>query len=307
MAMDIHIWIDNGEIWRYNGYGNSCYHYEGSVFTMTIDQMIARKEETGLTYEKIARLSGVPVGTVQKVLGKVTKSPRYDTLKALERVLGVEKPSGRVEEAEPVYGRAGNSGRNIHSNVLHTKAKNQGEYTLDDYYALPDDQRVELIDGVFYDMSAPYTTHQFIALGIFSQIKNYINSKKGKCIPLAAPCDVQLDKDDKTMVQPDVMIICDRDKIVKQKVYGAPDFVVEVLSDSTKKKDMTLKLSKYEKAGVKEYWIVDPDKQKIIVYDFAHDFDVSIYGFGDDVPIGLYDGKCRIDFKTILDEIKFLL
>ena len=156
-------------------------------------------------------------------------------------------------------------------------------------------------------MSAPYTTHQIIALDIFNQVKNHIRSKNGKCIPLAAPCDVQLDKDNKTMLQPDVMIICDRDKVVKQKVYGAPDFIVEVLSNSTKKKDMTLKMSKYENAGVREYWIVDPDKQKIIVYDFLHDFDVSIYGFEDSVPIGIYDGKCKVDFKQILEDISFLL
>ncbi|WP_026496502.1 Uma2 family endonuclease [Butyrivibrio sp. WCD3002] len=239
---------------------------------MTIDQMIRRKEELGLTYEQIAQRSGVPVGTVQKVLGKITKSPRYDTISALEKVLGAT-----------------------------------GEFTIEDYYALPDDQRVELIDGVFYDMSAPYTSHQIIALDIFTQIKNHIRSKKGKCIPLAAPCDVQLDKDNKTMLQPDVMIICDRDKVVKQKVYGAPDFIVEVLSKSTKKKDMTLKMTKYENAGVKEYWIVDPDKQKIIVYDFLHDYDVSIYGFEDEVPIAIYDGKCKVDFKQIIEDISFLL
>ena len=98
-----------------------------------------------------------------------------------------------------------------------------------------------------------------------------------------------------------------KDKIVKKNIFGCPDFIVEVLSSSTKKKDMSLKLAKYENAGVKEYWMVDPDKLKIIVYDFAHDYDVSIYGFEDKVPVGLYDGKLQIDFKPILDEISFLL
>lgn len=276
--------------------------HEG-VRHMTIDQMIRRKEELGLTYEQIAQRSGVPVGTVQKVLGKITKSPRYDTIGALEKVLGATERVGLEEPGVHFGASMAGSKTQRSSNTV----KYPGEFTLDDYYALPDDQRVELIDGVFYDMSAPYTTHQIIALDIFTQIKSYIMSKKGKCIPLAAPCDVQLDRDDKTMLQPDVMIICDRDKVVKQKVYGAPDFIVEVLSDSTKKKDMTLKLSKYENAGVKEYWIVDPDKQKIIVYDFLHDFDVSIYGFEDSVPIGIYDGKCKVDFKQISEDISFLL
>ena len=272
---------------------------------MTIEEMISRKNELGLTYEQIAKASGIPIGTVQKVLGGITRSPRYDTLMAIEQVLS-ENNSNSLEESSSTYGSpAGSSSRN--NTPVIKKDKLPGEYTLDDYYALPDDQRVELIDGVFYDMASPYTTHQIIALDIFTQVKNYISSKKGKCIPLAAPCDVQLDKDNKTMVQPDVMIICDKDKIIKRNVYGAPDFVVEVLSASTKKKDMSIKLSKYINAGVREYWIVDPDKQKIIVYDIEHDIDVSIYGFNDEVPVALYDGKLKVDFKPILEAISFLL
>ncbi len=85
----------------------------------------------------------------------------------------------------------------------------QGEYTLEDYYALPDDQRVELIDGVLYDMSAPYTTHQIASFEICMQLAAYINSQKGLCRALFAPVDVQLDCDDKTMLQPDVLVVCD--------------------------------------------------------------------------------------------------
>ncbi len=273
---------------------------------MTIEEMMKRKGDLGLTYEEIAGMSGVPIGTVQKVLGGITKSPRYDTLLALEKVLGEDSASNCVREDSAIYD-AGDAKGVTGNAALSTAGKNHGEFTIEDYYALPDEQRVELIDGVFYDMSAPYMSHQMIALDIYSQIRDYINSKNGNCIPFAAPCDVQLDKDDKTMVQPDVMIICDRDKIAKKKVYGAPDFVIEILSESTKKKDMTLKLTKYENAGVKEYWIVDSDKKRIIVYDFANDYDVSIYGFEDSVPIGIYDGKCKIDFKPILEDISFLM
>ncbi len=273
---------------------------------MTREEMMKRKGDMGLTYEEIAKMSGVPMGTVQKVLGGITRSPRYDTLLALEKVLGVDSASKCLRENEPVFDASDPKGI-IGNAALKKAGKNPGEYTIEDYYALPDEQRVELIDGVFYDMGAPYTTHQMISADIMTQIKNYIKSKNGNCIPFAAPCDVQLDMDDKTMVQPDVMVICDRDKIVKQKIYGAPDFVVEILSESTKKKDMTIKMAKYANAGVKEYWIVDPDKQKIIVYDFANDFDVSIYGFEDTVPVGIYDGECKIDFKAILEDISFLL
>lgn len=88
----------------------------------------------------------------------------------------------------------------------------------------------------------------------------------GSCRPLIAPMDTQLDCDEKTMVQPDVAILCRNDKIKKWGIYGAPDFVLEVISPSTRRKDYTKKLSKYMTAGVREYWILDPCQQKLIVY-----------------------------------------
>ena len=184
--------------------------------------------------------------------------------------------------------------------------KKQGEYTLEDYYALPDERRVELIDGVIYDMSAPTTIHQLIGLEIWGQLQKFIRKKKGTCIPFAAPVDVQLDCDDRTMVQPDVLVVCDRDKIIKRCIYGAPDFVVEVLSPSTKRKDGIIKLSKYISAGVREYWIVDPDKKQVVVYDFQKEDYPVIYGFGGEIPVGIFDGECQIDFAEIYEYMRFL-
>ena len=254
---------------------------------MTIKEMIERKKEWGYSYAQIAELSGLPVGTVQKVMGGITESPRYDTLMALEKVFCQDTPS---MVCEPSYAY---------------NVKKQGEYTLEDYYQIPDDQRVELIDGVIYDMSAPTSTHQIIAGNLFAQLLNYVRSKKGKCMPMISPLDVQLNCDNKTMVQPDVVVVCDRDKIIKRCVYGAPDLVVEVLSPYTKKKDMTLKMHKYADAGVKEYWIIDPDKQKIIVYDFMKN-DYSIYGFNSMIPVGIWDGDCVVNFQEIYDYVSFL-
>ncbi len=184
--------------------------------------------------------------------------------------------------------------------------KKQGSYTLEDYYALPDDRRVELIDGVIYDMGAPTSVHQLFAGEFYNQIKNYIKKKKGNCMPLISPVDVQLDCDDKTMVQPDVLIVCDRDKVIPRCVYGAPDFVIEVLSPSTKKKDMTKKLQKYMDAGVCEYWIVDPKQRRVLVYDFSTETYPTIYGFEDEIPVGLYGGDLKIDMKEVFAEAEFL-
>ena len=136
--------------------------------------------------------------------------------------------------------------------------------------------------------------------------RNYIKDKKGKCKTYVSPIDVQLDRDDKTMVQPDVMVVCDRDKIINRCLYGAPDFVVEILSPSTSKKDSTIKLKKYKDAGVREYWMVDPDKKKVVVYDWNKSDMPVVYGFDAKVPVGIFDGECVIDFEEIYVEIAFL-
>ncbi len=161
---------------------------------MTIQEMCQRKQQLGYSYEKIAELSNLPLSTVQKVLGGITKSPRYDTLRALESVF--EKPTAQMIAEAP---------------LSYSYGKKQGEFTLEDYYRIPDDIRVELIDGVIYDMAAPTSLHQLICLEIASALREYIRKNRGNCIPLASPVDVQLDCDEKTMLQPDVLIVCDRE------------------------------------------------------------------------------------------------
>lgn len=257
---------------------------------MTIQEMNERRKELGYSYEKLAEVSGVPVGTVQKVLGGITKSPRYDTLFALERALKPYEPF-MVRESVAVYG-----------------GKNPGEYTTEDYFALPDEKRVELIDGVLYDMAAPTFMHQTIGTEIFARIRDYIRKKKGKCIPGMSPIDVQLDCDDKTIVQPDVLVICDKNKIVKGRIYGAPDFIAEVLSPSTVKKDTSLKVAKYAQAGVREYWIVDSKRESVIRYTLNDDeyYDISLYTFKDEVPVHIFQDECKINFKEIYEYIEFM-
>ena len=213
-------------------------------------------------------LSGVPLGTIQKIFSGETESPRYDTLQALEQLFS---------EKTTVYEKAS------------YQADRNGSYTLDDYYALPDEQRVELIDGYFYDMSAPTFGHQSIGGEIYRQIANYILEHKGNCRPFIAPVDVQLDCDNKTMVQPDVGIICDPSKIKKFGIYGAPDFLVEVISPSTQRKDYTLKLSKYMNAGVREYWIVNPLTKIVNVFDLEKEELSDQYRFDDDIQVCIYD------------------
>ena len=253
---------------------------------MTIQEMRDKKKEKGYTYAQMAELSGVPLGTIQKIFSGETESPRYDTLLALEQIFTEQSV---VCEAAASY-----------------KTDRNGSYTLDDYYALPEDQRVELIDGYFYTMLSPTFGHQSIAGEIHRQIANYIMEHNGSCRPFIAPVDVQLDCDNKTMVEPDVGIICDTSKIKRFGIYGAPDFIIEILSLTSRKKDMFTKLAKYKEAGVREYWLVDPDKKKVLVYDLEHEELPLIYGFDSKVPVMIFGGECEIDFAEIYEYISFL-
>ena len=205
-------------------------------------------------------------------------------------------------EAAPKYGHA----QDIRTET-GTGWERQGEYTLEDYYALPDEKRVELIDGVFYDMASPGSIHQILAGAIHAEFLSDIRRNRGNCVPLISPMDVQIEKDEKTIVQPDVMIVCDREKFQNGIIYGAPDLVVEILSKSSRSRDCIIKLKKYYESGVREYWIVDPVKREITVYRFGDgEFQSKIYDSFASVPVGIFNDACAVDFNEIFDYVSFL-
>lgn len=162
-------------------------------------------------------------------------------------------------------------------------------YTIDDIYALPDGKRAELIDGKIYYMALPNRTHQKISWKLHQTIANYIDGKNGKCEVYAAPFAVFLNKDDISYVEPDISVVCDTSKLDESGCHGAPDWIIEIVSQSSKSMDYMVKLFKYRTAGVREYWIVDPDKQTVMVYGFENDA-VEQYRFGEEIPAGIYDG-----------------
>jgi len=289
---------------------------------MKIEDMKRRKKELGYTNADVAERSGVPLGTVQKVFSGATPNPRVDTMEALEMALKEPIPNvhsynletlGREVREEfaaynedPSYDEKGiykveaqvvNSWNHAESSE---RWQHQGQYTIEDCYAMPDDTRVELIDGVIYDMSSPSVVHQFFVGELFFQFKTCIRENKKPCEVFTAPFGVGLDLNDKTLVQPDVSVVCDSNLDFDAKYYnGIPELVVEVLSPSTRSKDCTIKLQKYMMAGVKEYWIVDPKYKRVLIYLFEEDVLPTQYSFDDTVPIGISGGKCSIDFKAI--------
>ena len=207
---------------------------------MTIEEMNRIKDSRGYSFTQLSDYTGVPVVTLQRIFSGNTKNPRKATLDAIEKVLRGDEAlySGKAysyEKSSVTYSdidtedRALSESASVYGSTKggsdNNRPKKNGEFTVEDYNALPEDQWVELIDGCFYDMTAPTPLHQIISGAVSNTIYNFIRENKGSCMVLYSPVDVQLDCDNKTMVQPDVVIVCDEDKIQDRVIYGAPDFV----------------------------------------------------------------------------------
>lgn len=244
---------------------------------MTIQEIRQRKQELGYSNETLAKRSGVPLGTVQKVMAGVTEKPRQKTMEALSRAL--ENP-GRQDR-----GRAAAHPSMLRESVTQYDTGTERRYTIEDIYALPDGVRAELIDGRLYYLATPTRTHQKLAGGMYLSVANYIHSHNGTCEVYIPPFAVYPFHDEEAYLEPDLTVVSDLSKLDEMGCHGAPDWVVEVLSPGTSSKDMGIKLFRYRAAGVREYWIINPEKKIVIVYDFTEKEEAAaIYSFDSEIP-----------------------
>ena len=151
-------------------------------------------------------------------------------------------------------------------------------------------------------MAPPNTNHQRILSFLHLEIGNYIRAKKGSCEVFPAPFAVFPLVDDSMYLEPDISVICDKDKLNDHGCKGAPDWIIEIVSSSSRRMDYYTKLSLYRSAGVREYWIVDSAKQTIMVYDMEHDSAPVIYSFTEIVKVNIYD-DLYINFSDISDTL----
>ena len=174
-------------------------------------------------------------------------------------------------------------------------------YTEQDYYDTPENTRAELINGhLVYNQAAPARIHQRILMELAGTIREYIRSKSGSCQVYPAPFAVKLRDDRNTIVEPDISVICDKNKLTDRGCTGAPDWIIEIVSPGNSNHDYITKLNLYYDAGVREYWIVDPGTKNIFVYHFEKDkFNARSYTFDDKIEVGIYD-DLSIDFKVLL-------
>ena len=264
----------------------------------TVTELIELKKKYRLTNAEIAEESKVPLGTVNKIFAGQTKHPHSDTLTQLQFAIFRRAYVFQGEKFEPAEHFSNVS--YVAESAPYGLDKGRG-YTIDDYYALPDDRRVELINGQFFTMEAPGVIHQKLVKNIAFSIESYIRSHHGKCQLMVSPADVKIYEDeDDNMFQPDLFIACDPSGFDAKRFNGPPDWICEILSPSTAKRDSITKLNIYCEAGVRECWYIDPDRRKITVYSFdgGQHADVNMYTFKDKVPLGIYE-DCVVDFQDM--------
>ena len=171
-------------------------------------------------------------------------------------------------------------------------------YTIEDIEALPEGERAELIDGQIYMLATPSTRHQRLSHFLLRKIDSYIESKKGKCEVFYAPFGVFLknEKWGEDFVEPDLMVICDPNKVDEKGCHGVPDWVIEIVSPSSKMRDYLQKANLYMNNGVREYWIVDPMREATVVYKQEEEGVSTICKFGEPIKVGIYE-----DFEITIE------
>ena len=170
--------------------------------------------------------------------------------------------------------------------------------TLEQYETLPENTRAEAFDGVVYNMASPSQNHQTILTELLVLLRNYIYNKNGGCSVFPAPFDVKLNDNPLTIVQPDIMVICDKNKLDGKRCNGAPDFIIEIVSPGNPADDYIRKLYYYKNYGVREYWIVDPQRKSVTINYFEGNLLNIPYTFNSIIKVNIYE-DLYINFSDI--------
>lgn len=295
---------------------------------MDIYELKERKKELKLTTQQLAYLADLPVGTVSKIMTGETKNPSYVTVEKINKALVHEEMIRRIEayrrafieyineehddferdyqSFEKKYREDNNLdeapipfARKKRENHVEGNLVKAADYRITTHILteLGEDKHIELINGRLIIGQAPGLEHQVLVQDIGKIIDKFIEANNGECKVFNVGVNVYLDEDEYTMLIPDIAVICDNSKLDERGILGAPDFVIEVVSDSTRHLDYNEKMHKYMGSGVREYWIVDPKKKRITVYIEGEPMMAYVYGFEDEVPVYIYDDKLKICLK----------
>ena len=292
---------------------------------MTIEELRARKKNLKLTTRELAVLADLPQGTVSKILTGETKNPSYLTIEKLTDTIEkqellarlrayqeamhryfTEHPedAGDQKKFEKIYREEHHLEQNVpipfavpqadlslyHGNL----ALHDHRMTVSELHKLGEGRECQLINGDLIVAEMAGVSHQRMVRKLGRLISEFIESGHGSCEVFDVGVNVYLDEDEYTLVIPDIAVVCDPDRICEKGVMGAPDWVIEVVSMSTKQTDYHKKLHKYMDAGVREYWIVDIDRSMVSVCINGEPMQITIYSFDEEIPVGIYDGALSI-------------
>lgn len=171
----------------------------------------------------------------------------------------------------------------------------------EEYYQLPDGEHAELINGELVYLCAPYRFHQQLVNELAYTFTAHIKKNKGPCQVYTAPFAVKLSEEEHTIVLPDISVVCDASKLDKRGCNGCPDLVVEIVSEAYRHRDYVEKLALYIRYEAREYWIVDPDKETVVVFPLEQtDAAPHTYSFKDSIPVGIFEGL-SINIQGLLE------
>ena len=268
---------------------------------MTIEEMKRIKQEKGYSVADISDLTGLPIGTITKIFSGQTVNPRRATVEALEKLFLEENHGGRMNRNIMYdFGRSLPEANMVCEAAISYGApiRKQGEYTVVDLEKMEDHLRVELIDGVLYDMAPPTVTHSRISLYLYRTAAEYIDRKGGNCEAFPDGVGVFLDDSDTNCLIPDFSIVCDGSIIQEKGICGAPDFVLEILSPSSEIRDTVIKKKKYMESGVREYWIIDRKRRSVYIH-LKDDPYGRIHPLSGKLGTAIYNGELEIDLDRI--------
>ena len=260
---------------------------------MDISKLRQLKKNTNMTNAEIAELSGIPFSTVNKIFSGATENPRYATLLAIEQVL-------TAKQKLPFYYDESKQEPCLVGEAATSYCYTARSYNSTDIESLSEGTRAELINGKLYLLAAPTRIHQFLVGELLFALKSHIRTSNGGCHVYTAPFAVRLFADDSTYVEPDLAVICNKDNLTEKGCNGAPDITIEIVSPGNASHDYVTKLAKYQQAGVREYWIINPETQKTLVMNFENSANTGEYDFADSITSGVLSGL-NICIKELLE------
>lgn len=263
---------------------------------MNIEGLKRRKKALKLTNKDIAELTGIPVSTVNKIFSGATKSPRYDTLLAIEDAIGKKEiQSDKITRYE--YGVSTDNPMMVRETSNY--ALNTRKYTEKDLDELPPGNFAELMDGILYFKGMPSLTHERMIARIRTVIDRYIETHHGECETFSSHFAMRLrdeeNAEETNVLLPDIMVVCNPDLLTEELCDGPADWVIEVASPYNSKNDYQKKAYHYRVGGVREYWIVDSQKRIVTVFNYESERmermeGITIYSFEEEIPVMIYPG-----------------